>query len=210
MTWTIAPHLHNQPKMPSSDPLITIFTAPKPFTNPHISLIQRNAIQSWQHIGDEVNVIMIGDEPGMAEFAAETGILHLPQVTRNSLGTPLVSSIFAMARQIRTFPLLAYVNADVLLMPQLVTAATLVYCQVKEFLIVGQRYDLNLQQPLDFSSGWDSSLLADVQIRGRLHPPAGSDYFIFPRTCFTELPNFVVGRAGWDNWMIYHARKQHL
>ena len=196
--------------MPSSDPLITIFTAPKPFTNPHISLIQRNAIQSWQHIGDEVNVIMIGDEPGMAEFAAETGILHLPQVARNSLGTPLVSSIFAMARQISTSPLLAYVNADVLLTPQLVTAGTLVYCQIKEFIILGQRYDLNLQQQLGVSPGWDSSLLADVQIRGRLHPPAGSDYFIFPRTCFTDLPNFVIGRAGWDNWMIYHARKQHL
>ena len=63
--------------MSTPDPLITIFTAPKPFTNPHISLIQRNAILSWQHLGDDVNVVMIGDEPGMAEFAAETGI-HAP------------------------------------------------------------------------------------------------------------------------------------
>jgi hypothetical protein len=196
--------------MSSPDPFITIFTAPKPFTNPHISLIQRNAIQSWLHLGDEVNVIMIGDEPGMAEFAAEAGILHLPQVACNPLGTPLVSSIFAMARQISTSPLLAYVNADILLTPQFVNIASQLYCQLKEFLIVGQRYDLNLQQPLDFSLGWDSRLLADVQIRGRLHPPAGSDYFIFPRTCFTDLPNFTIGRAGWDNWMIYHARSLHL
>jgi hypothetical protein len=196
--------------MPSPDPFITIFTAPKPFTNPHISLIQRNAIQSWLRLGDDVKVILIGDEPGMAEYAAETGIQYLPQVACNTLGTPLVSSIFTLARQVSTSPLLAYVNADILLTPQLVKIASQVYCQIKEFLIVGQRYDLSVQQPLDFRSGWDSRLLVDVQSRGRLHPPAGSDYFIFPRTCFTGLPNFTIGRAGWDNWMIYHARTQQL
>jgi len=196
--------------MSSSDPLITIFTAPKPFTNPHISLIQRNAIQSWQHLGDEVSVLIIGDEPGMAEFAAEVGIQQIPDVTRNPLGTPLVNSIFQLARQYSTSPLLAFVNADILLTPQFVNVATQVYCQIKKFLIVGQRYDLNLQQPLDFSPGWDFYLLSDVQIRGRLHPPAGSDYFIFPRTCFTDLPKFAIGRAGWDNWMFYHARVRHF
>ena len=49
-------------------------------------------------------------------------------------------------------------------------------------------------------------LLYEVKTRGRLHPPGGSDYFIFPRNCFTKIPNFAIGRAGWDNWMFYHAR----
>ncbi len=196
--------------MASPDPLITIFTAPKPFSHPHISLIQRNAILSWQHLGDDVNVVMIGDEPGVADFAAEQGIQHLPDVARNPSGTPLVSSLFSTARQISTSPLLAYVNADILLTPPFVTAASQVYCQVKQFLIVGQRYDLDLQQPLEFNSGWDLRLLADGQTRGHLHPPAGSDYFIFPRSCFTDLLGFAIGRAGWDNWMIYHARSQHI
>ena len=196
--------------MTSPDPLITIFTAPKPFSYPHISLIQRNAILSWQNLGDEVNVVLIGDEPGLAEFAHETGIEHLPDVVRNPLGTPLVSSIFSMARQFSSSPLMAYINADILLTPKFVSSASQVYCNLKQFLIVGQRYDLDLQQPLEFSTGWDSRLLTDVQTRGRLHPPAGSDYFIFPRTCFTDLPNFAIGRAGWDNWMIYHARYQQM
>ena len=195
--------------MSSSDPLLTIFAAPKPFTNPHISLIQSNAIQSWQHLDDEVNVVIIGDEPGIAEFASEVGIQHIPQVDCNPLGTPLVSSIFAMARQISTSPLLAYVNADILLTPQFFNVTRQVYCQVNKFLIVGQRYDIDLQQPLDFVPGWDLYLLSDLQIRGRRHPPAGSDYFIFPRSCFTDIPKFAIGRAGWDNWMLFHARSQH-
>ena len=37
---------------------LTIFSAPKKFTDPHIDIIQRNAIQSWQHLGPDVEVIL--------------------------------------------------------------------------------------------------------------------------------------------------------
>ncbi len=192
--------------MSQSDPLITIFTAPKPFTNPHINLIQRNAIQSWLHLGNEVQVLMMGDEAGMQDFAVETGIQQLPKVTRNNQGTPLVSSIFELAHQNSSSPLLAYVNADILLIPEFVSLTKSVFNQVKEFLIVGQRWDLDLNQPLVFNQDWDMRLLYDVKTRGRIHPPGGSDYFIFPRHCFTDVPRFAIGRAGWDNWMFFQAR----
>ena len=42
--------------------------------------------------------------------------------------------------------------------------------------------------------------------KGVLHPPMGSDYFIFPRSCYQEIPDFAIGRAGWDNWFIYKSR----
>lgn len=196
--------------MPASNAFLTIFTAPKPFTDAHIRLIQRNAILSWHHLGEEVDVVLVGDEPGMADIAAETGLLHLPQVERNAWGTPLVSSIFELARRQSISPLLAYVNADILLTPEFVTAARHVAGQAWEFLIVGQRWDLDVRQALDFSPGWDARLLQEVKTRGRLHPPGGSDYFIFPRHCFSELPDFAIGRAGWDNWMFYHARQQRM
>jgi len=187
---------------------LTIFTAPKPFTNPHITTIQRNAIQSWLHLGEGVRVLLIGDEAGMAEIATELGIAHLPQVQRNRDGTPLVSSIFELARQNSPDPLLAYLNADILLTPAFLAPVSQVAAQVERFLIVGQRWDLDVRQPVDFSTGWDEQLMMDLQKRGRLHPPMGSDYFVFPRSCFTKMPQFAIGRAGWDNWMFTHARLQ--
>ena len=84
---------------------LTIFTAPKPFTNPHIALIQRNAIRSWLSLGPQVEVILLGEEDGLAEAAAELGVKHLPEVARNASGTPLVSSMFDLARQHSTSPL---------------------------------------------------------------------------------------------------------
>ena len=54
-------------------PLITLFSAPKPFINSHISTIQMNAIQSWMALGDDVKVVLIGDEEGIEAAANQTG-----------------------------------------------------------------------------------------------------------------------------------------
>jgi hypothetical protein len=185
---------------------ITIFTAPKPFTNPHIALIQRNAIRSWLALGLEVEVLVIGDEPGIAENCAEMGAPHLPDVERNEQGTPLISSIFELARQHSTSPILAYVNADVILLPDAIAASRSVSEQARSFLIVGQRWDLAVTESLEYRPGWETRLRERVAREGRLHQRGGSDYFIYRREDFTHMPAFAVGRAGWDNWMIYDAR----
>jgi hypothetical protein len=189
-------------------PFLTIFTAPKPFSDPHIATIQRNAIQSWLHIGEEVEVLLIGEETGMAEVASEFGIRHLAEVDRNREGTPLVSSIFELARQHSDSHLLSYINADILILPDFLRVAKQIASLAERFLVVGQRWDLDIRQELDFIPGWESRLQDDLGQRGRLHPPAGSDYFIFPRACFMEMPAFAIGRAGWDNWMFFHARQK--
>lgn len=193
------------PKHMTPDTLLTIFSAPKPFTNPHIDIIQRNAIQSWQQLGPEVEVILVGEEDGLSEVAAEYGVAHLPNVARNDWGTPLVSSIFELARNACDSRLLTYVNADILLLPDFVDLAQTVAAQVEKFLVVGQRWDLEITEGLEFSSHWDQQLRKEAHTRGELHVPAGSDYFIFPREIFIDMPPFAIGRAGWDNWMIFQA-----
>jgi hypothetical protein len=152
-----------------------------------------------------VQVLLVGDEEGMAETAAEFRVRHLPGVVRNELGTPLVSSIFELARTASDSPLMVYVNADIMLMPEFVATSRLVMGQLERFLIVGQRYDLEVKEAMDFSPGWDDRLSGEVTRLGRIHPPSGSDYFVFPRELYAELPDFAIGRAGWDNWMIYHG-----
>jgi len=196
-------------------PTLTLFSAPKPFTDAHIRTIQRNAIQSWLALGPEVKVILIGAEAGLAETAAELGVQHLPDVRRNASGTPLVSSIFEMALQASDSPLMAYINADILVQPNFLTGARQAAAQRSLFLLVGQRMDLDVRTPMDFGrgshlseGGWVERLQTDLAARGRLHTRGGSDYFIYPRLCFTRVPDFAIGRAGWDNWMIYEARRQ--
>jgi hypothetical protein len=184
---------------------LTLFSAPKPFSDPHINTIQRNAIQSWMHLGKDVEILLIGQETGLSDIAQEFGIAHLPNVDRNPWGTPLVSSIFAQAREASRTPLLAYVNADILLMPDFLDAIMAVSNQVERFLVIGRRWDLDIKENINFRSNWVQNLRDQVKSRGSRHQPAGSDYFIFPCDLFTSMPDFAIGRAGWDNWMIFHS-----
>lgn len=186
-------------------PFLTIFTAPKAFEDPHIAMIQRNAIRSWTHLGDQVEVLLVGDEKGLAKTAAELGVRQLSDVKRNTWGTPLVSSIFDLARQNSRSPVLAYLNADILVMPDFVETACHVADQSEDFLIIGRRWDLDVRQELDFDPGWPGRLRGQVEALGRLHAPAGSDFFVFPRQAYIDMPDFAIGRAGWDNWAIYKA-----
>jgi hypothetical protein len=186
---------------------LTLFTSPKPFTDPHIAIIQRNAIGSWTRLPD-VEVLLIGQERGLAEAAKELGVKHLPDVKCNPGGTPLISSMFRLAREKSTSDLLCIINTDMILMSDFVEAAKQVQRHGRKFILLSQRWDLDVTSLLDFSQGWEGRLRATVLNQGRLHRPAGSDFFLFPRDCYTNIPDFAIGRAGWDNWMIYNARQE--
>ena len=184
--------------------MLSIFSIPKPFRG-HIGTIQRNAIQSWLQLSPPCEVILCGNDPGVAEAAAEYGVRHLPQVARNAYGTPLLDSAFELAQQVARERLIVYVNADIIFLSDLIASVRRVTAQ--RFLMVGQRWDLDVNAPIDFKSDhWEQTLRRQTSSRGVLHPPAGSDYFIFPKGMMGEIPAFVVGRPGWDNWFIYRAR----
>jgi hypothetical protein len=189
-------------------PLITLFTAPKPFRDAHIATIQTNAILSWLSLKPEVEVVLVGEEEGVADVASKFQLIYQPAVRRNAQGTPLISSIFEIGRKQNQSALLAYVNADIILMDDFVDSARQIMQQCERFLVVGQRWDMDIREPLEFSSDWQSRIKARCLADGRLHTRGGSDYFIYPRECFQQVPDFAVGRAGWDNWMFYEARKQ--
>jgi hypothetical protein len=183
---------------------LTIFTAPKPFTHAHINVIQRNAIQAWKGQQD-VSVLLIGDEAGIAEAAREYGVRHIPEVDRDDQGVPTVRSVMAQGHRFSDSSVLCYANADLILMSDLVGAARRVASQVRDFLMVGQRWDLDLPEPFDFSGEWEARLRTEVEKRGEFYSPWGIDYFVFPRHLYAEVPDFTIGRPAWDNWMVYHA-----
>lgn len=187
--------------------MLTLFSTPKPYQG-ESDILQRNALASWLQLGRNVQILLIGDDAGTADVARDFGVGHLPDVARNERGTPRVDSIFDMAKRHAQYPILLYVNADIILFEDILVAAKDVAGQMVPYLMVGQRWDLGVDHLLDFGPGWESQLKDRLRVEGRLHPPGGSDYFVFPVDCFGEMPPFAVGRAGWDNWMIYHARKK--
>jgi hypothetical protein len=188
--------------------MLTIFTVPKPFAG-HIGIIQRNAIQSWRRLRPACQVFLCGNEAGTAETAAALGADQIPAVELNEFGTPLLSSVFAAVEARAAHDLICYVNADIILLSDFAEAARRIAESKQRFLMVGQRWDIDVTEPLDFERpDWEQAIRLSVERAGSLHPPSGSDYFVFRRGTVGALPPFAVGRPGWDNWMIYRARHQ--
>ena len=184
--------------------MLTIFTIPKPFRG-NINIIQRNAIQSWLWLRPKCEIILFGDDEGVAEGAKELGVFHIPEIEKNEFGTPFLSSAFNLAQKIAKNQILVYINADIILMSDFIPAIQKIDKPL--FLMSGQRYDLDIKQPIQFDEiDWEQKLKDDIKKEGKLHGYSGIDYFIFSRHLPYNLPPFAVGRPGWDNWLIYHMR----
>jgi hypothetical protein len=188
--------------------MMTIFSIPKPFAG-HIGIIQSNAIQSWRRLVG-VEVILLGNDVGVGEAARRFGATWLPQISVNPYGTPLLSSAFEQARAAARHPLLCYLNADIVVLKDFAAAVRQV--RLRNFLMLGQRWDLDVTAPIDFSQDGSERLIREwIAARGVLHPPTGSDYFVFPKDGgLAALPPFAVGRPVWDNWLIYRARQLEI
>jgi len=171
-------------------------------------MIQRNAIRSWQQLGDHVEVFLLGEEDGLSEAARDLGVRHISHLRRTESGTPLISSMLEEARQASTAPIMAIINADIILLPGFVESISKVAEDCPHFLILGHRWDLDLREPIDFTPGWDTLIRDKINSEGKLHKSKGSDYFVFRREALHPYPDFAIGRAGWDNWTIYYARAQ--
>ena len=189
--------------------MLTIFSVPKPFVG-HIGVIQRNALQSWSHLYPPCEIVLCGDELGIEEAAREFRTKWIPTLTRNDFGTPLLNSVFHQVREEASQRLLCYVNADIILLSDFLKAVRCI--RFRKFLMAGQRWDMNIKGACDFNNpDWEGHLRAHLAKDGRLHPPAGSDYFVFPKDSdIGRFPPFAVGRPAWDNWLIYRARQLRI
>ena len=189
-----------------NQPLVTILTAPKPFVDPHIQLIQKNALRSWKALGNQVDIIVLGNDEGITENMISLGIRQYPNVRCNDKGTPLISSMLEIGRNESSSPYLAIVNTDIILFPDFIQSVKIVSKVRKKFLIMGQRWDMEITKEIGEQDSDFTLLKQRVPVEAKLHVPLGSDYFIFPRTSYQLIPDLVIGRAGWDNWFIYKSR----
>jgi len=122
--------------------MLTIGSVPKPFRGA-IGEIQRHAVASWVALGDGVQVVLLGDEEGIAEAAREAGAQHVPDLERTDHGTPRLDSAFALTDRVARHPLRCFVNADVILYDDLLAASHAVSQRADSFLIVGQTLDVD-------------------------------------------------------------------
>lgn len=189
--------------------MLTLFTIPKPFER-EIDTIQRNAITSWLAL-DDAEVLLLGDEPGTADVARELGATHVSGVLTSDVGTPRLDDAFGKVESVATRPVRCFVNADIILLDDFASAVRRVADTDRPFLVVGATRDLDVRErlPLAERKGREA-IRARALVEGQSRGATAIDYFVFTPRLFDSMPPFVVGRARFDNWLVWRGRQRGM
>jgi hypothetical protein len=183
--------------------MLTLFTTGKPFHG-HSGVIQRNALKSWTLLHPDVEVILFGDEEGVGEVCAEYGLRHEPHVERHESGMKYLDYMFGRAQQIARHEYLCYANCDIVLMKDFREAFERTLAWRRRFLLVGQRWDTDVTQPIEFADeDWEERLREFAQMKGQRQHTDFADFFVFSKGLYDQVPPLVVGRSAWDAWLIW-------
>ena len=169
--------------------MITFFTIPRPF-NELYGELQDRAIKSWLKISS--NIILCGDEAGVGEYAIENNLTHIPNILHTTgKKTGFLhyywGDICKKSSIVCKTEYLARINTDCILLGDIDKCIS--SCEkLGDFMLVSQRHD--------------SSMLV-------LHPPCGIDLHVAKKEAFNNVPQFLVGFGGEDNWLAkqYYKKK---
>lgn len=191
---------------------ISIFSCPKPFIG-HNDIIQRNAITSWTLLKPRPEITLLGNEKGTKKICDEMKLRHIPEIDYNEFGKPILSDIIEKGRRAATNNILCYINADIILFTDLMTAIKNVNSRKSKFLIIGKRWNLNTDKPIDFTKGWERFVKSAAYKEckgGRLNSFNGIDYFVFHKYLWKQIPPFCIGRPANDWWLVYNAHSEKV
>lgn len=185
--------------------MLTLFTTAKPFRG-HSAVIQRNALRSWKLLHPGVEVILFGEDEGAAEVCSELGLRHELSIIVNPSGTKRLDSIFGRAQEMASHNLICYCNCDIVLTQDFRQALEHLLNWRSRFLMVGRRWDTDVTAPIDFARAhWEKETAALARSAGIQRGYHNIDYFLFPRGLYTQIPALVIGRIGWDPWLVGKA-----
>ncbi|KAA0161836.1 hypothetical protein FNF31_03621 [Cafeteria roenbergensis] len=189
-------------------------------------MIQRNTLAAFAALGPQVEMTVFTTSEQVERLCDELG----PVVTcsrdfkTNVHGTPLLKSMFLSVERRTTAPFYGYLNADILFDGVLLTAIRTVQRGIKakilhsRVLIVGRRTNfdmpikLDADSPLVIKSKADLPKVRAMAARGRLFQTDAQDFFFIHRDSFhwSKIPDFVIGRLAYDNWLVDHAYHDDL
>ena len=188
--------------------MITIFSTAKDFIGDD-KIRQENALSSWRSISNEIEIIIFDKSQGTEEVSKKINAVYVPDIELSSYGTPILSDLFEKANKIAKFSTLCYINADIILPDNFLSAVQIAQKSFRKFLMVGYRWDMENNTVVNFFDTKEKKVFWENAIRySKKQSCSFIDYFIFKKNQLGNIPNFTMGFPGYDNWMIWNARRK--
>ena len=182
-------------------PLITLFTTFRDFRTKAVTY--QNTIRNWGLLSPYVRPVLYyaGDEHYLG-----WSVYRSPRVSDRNI--PVLRSMFLHAETINeSTPFYGFANGDIVFDSNLVTTLQALKRDVDRFmrvLVIGQRINFNIGNNETILNLESVSRLAS---EGSLFKGFAQDYLISTRSGYPWhcIPDFVVGRIGYDNWLVATA-----
>lgn len=204
-------------------PLLTLFTTFK--ESQAKRNIYANTLQNWARlrpyvipvlyvVEDSVNdANRTKDATGafMTDEATAQGwtVVRAPEVWD---GLPVLRTMFSDVIQRSKTPFYGYANGDILFVENLIQTLCHVQQNVNwtQFLVTSRRTNAKYDPGDALNSS--AAILSVAKQRGVLFYPHSEDLFIATADGYpwSSMPRFVVGRVGFDNWMVANALLNHI
>ena len=156
---------------------IVYVTIPRSFIDPYL-IPQVNALNMIRNYDPSANIVLYSDDDGVKDYASKN-LYHAPDVVIKKGRLPLVNE--ALKYCAINFPecYICYINSDMLLVGN-----------TKELInYIDKRFSGNF-----IATGYRCNLHIDTVIKSNEIPD------------LLSMPNFRVGRPGWDNWLAAKCR----
>ena len=190
--------------------MITIFCTPKNFEG-IFDIIQKNAIRSWRYLSEDLEIIIFGKSKGSQEISNEIKGIHYPDVKCSKNGVPFLSDMLQKASDIASFNVLLFINSDIVLPKNSIEIFKKANRTKSKFLFVGHRWDMKVNNFINFKDpGKVAKFWKVSKSVSKKNSPAAIDYFLFRKNSLKRIPDFAIGRPGYDNWLIWYARRNFI
>ncbi len=197
-------------------PILTLFTTLRDVNTRR--QIHNNTVANWSGLLPFVQPVLFilpRDNPIWIRAALDQG-WKVERSVRTRSGIPVLKDMFKVVASKHRSPFLGFANADDLFGASLILTLLQLSCSHYDVihdrvsLIVGRRRNIDERHV-----GSDVSGMA-VDRKGksmRQFHGLAQDYFIVSRHsgfCWENVPDFVVGRYGYDNWLITMAQQWNV
>ncbi|KAL3860529.1 hypothetical protein ACJMK2_010647 [Sinanodonta woodiana] len=200
-------------------PLLTLFTSWLDTEDKY--LVHNITSVNWLALRPFVVPIVFTNEAAVGKVYARAGWLVLPVRVAAADGVPVLKYMYLDAMKQFESDFYTYVNSDILFTNTLVDTLIEILQNNQTFhnsaqsnstsqhhtLIIGRRTNV-FNITMEEGSSW-SELTKVAKKKGELFRSDAEDYFITSSSYpWIDIPEVVIGRRAYDNWLVMNARKQ--
>ena len=200
--------------------IFTTFTSPSPTEHPsdansmsalHSLVPYNNTLGMMGRLEPKFCSLVFADEKSELELSVKTNNRILPIPKKNVFGMPLLNRMFLQVIADQSAFFYCYTNAD-MLFPKLDLIKNLEILRgliekdliSKKVLVIGRRTNVEYNTK---AMAYTDREIHDMARKGKMNQSDAQDYLFVTRNSFDWhlVPDFVVGRPAYDNWLVDFA-----